>query len=54
MAEHKHDLDGKKLRKSDEYLDPANDVLFKYLYFSLIFNSMSIMLQKKIRPVSRP
>ncbi len=32
MAEYKHDLDGKKHRKKDKYLDPTNDVLFKYLF----------------------
>ncbi len=32
MAEYENDLDGQEQCKKDEYLDPTNDVLFKYLF----------------------
>lgn len=32
MAEYESNLDGKKQRINEDYLDPTNDVLFKYLF----------------------
>lgn len=32
MAEYENDIDGQEQCKNDEYLDPTNDVLFKYLF----------------------
>ncbi len=32
MAEYENDLDGQEQCKKDEYLDPTNDVLFRYLF----------------------